>query len=330
MKAAVFQQFGTPEQIVQLAEVPTPEPGRGEVLVRMLASPINPSDLLYIEGRYGLKPKSFPAIPGFEGVGIVERSGGGLLGRLRVGKRVAVLNDSHGNWAGYTVTSARQVMPIPESVPTEQAASFFVNPLTAVVMTQHVLKLQAGDWLLQSAAGSALGQMIIRLSKVYGFKTINIVRRAEQVDELKQLGAQHVLVEGTAPLTEQLAALNLGGSIRHAIDPVGGATGTAVVSALAPGGHCLLYGLLSGEPVSVDPRLLITGSKTVQGFWLADWVKQQGTLKMLKLLRQVRSALVDGLLQTPIAATYPLADITRALHHAQQAGRTGKVLVQLG
>src|SRR5580692_2002097 len=112
VKAIVFDRTGPPAEVLQIREVERPKPGRGEVLVRMLASPINPSDLMYIEGKYGLKP-SFPATPGFEGVGIVEESGGGLLGRLRKGKRVAVINDRVGNWGEYTITKARQVVPVP-------------------------------------------------------------------------------------------------------------------------------------------------------------------------------------------------------------------------
>ncbi|MFO0822099.1 MAG: hypothetical protein U0792_03100 [Gemmataceae bacterium] len=93
-----------------------PQPGRSEVLVRMLASPINPSDLMYIAGKYGLQPKALPATPGFRGRGrCIEGTGGRLLGWLRHGKRVAVINDRIGNWAEYTVTKARQVVPVPDA-----------------------------------------------------------------------------------------------------------------------------------------------------------------------------------------------------------------------
>ena len=138
-------------------------------------------------GRYGLKPR-LPATPGFEGVGVVEATGGGLLGWLRKGKRVAVINDRIGNWAEYTVTKARQVVPVPDDLSDEQAATFFVNPATAIIMTRDVLRVPPGEWLLQSAAGGELGKMVIRLGKKYGFRTLNVVRRREQVEELKELG----------------------------------------------------------------------------------------------------------------------------------------------
>ncbi|HSQ57758.1 MAG TPA: zinc-dependent alcohol dehydrogenase family protein, partial [Gemmata sp.] len=221
MKRVVFDRPGEPGEVLRLEDdVPAPQPARGEVLVRMLASPVNPSDLMYIAGRYGPKPR-LPATPGFEGVGIVEATGGGLLGWLRRGKRVAVISDRIGTWAEYTLTKARQVVPVPDDLPDEQAATFFVNPATAIVMTRSVLAIPRGEWLLQSAAGGELGKMIIRLGKKFGFRTLNVVRRREQVAELKALGADEVVVESDGPLPQQVAKLTPGG-IRFAIDPVGG------------------------------------------------------------------------------------------------------------
>ena len=112
MNAAVFDRFGPPQEVLQVRDMPKPEPRRGEVLVRMLASPINPSDIMYVEGRYTIKPE-LPATPGFEGVGVVEANGGGILGWLRKGNRVAVINGERGNWADYTVTSARLAVSHP-------------------------------------------------------------------------------------------------------------------------------------------------------------------------------------------------------------------------
>ena len=329
MNAVAFDQYGRPADVLKQVEQPTPTPGRGEVLVKMIAAPINPSDLLYIEGRYGLLPKSFPCVPGFEGVGVVTANGGGLLGSLRKGQRVAVLNDRIGNWAEYTVASAKMVYPVSDEVSDEQAAGFFVNPMTAIAMTRHVLKIPHGAWLLQSAAGSALGKMILKLAKRDGFKTINVVRRAEQAAELRALGADAVVVEGQGSIPEQVQALTGGEGARYAIDPVGGATGTAVVQSLANGGRCLLYGLLSGEPVAVDPRWLISGSKIVEGFWLADWAKKQGILTMLGLMREIRGLLVNKTFETQFTATYTLGNIREAVEHAAKPGKGGKVLLKL-
>src|SRR3954464_14131172 len=187
MKAVVFDRFGEPNEVLSVREVPTPEPGPGQVRVRMVASPVNPSDLLVVRGRYGVLPQ-LPSTPGFEGVGIVDKAGPGLLGWFAKGKRVTVINGAGGNWAEYAVIPAKQARPVPSDLPDEQVASFFVNPATVLAMVRHVLKVPKGAWLLQSAAGSTLGKMIIKLGKVDGFKTLNVVRRREAIDELKALG----------------------------------------------------------------------------------------------------------------------------------------------
>ncbi len=328
MNAVVFDRTGPPAEVLELREVPAAEPRRGEVLVRMLASPINPSDLMYVEGKYGLKP-SLPATPGFEGVGVVEASGGGVLGWWRKGRRVAVINDRVGNWAEYTVTGARQVIPVPDDIPDEQAATFFVNPATAIAMTRNVLNVPAGEWLLQMAAGSNLGKMVIRLGKRCGFRTLNVVRRREQVAELTALGADAVIVEADGPVEDQVRAAVPGG-VRFAIDPVGGAIGTAAISALAPGGRVLLFGSLSDEVVSVHPRRILSGDVRVEGFWLGNWAKSQPVVRMLRLFREVGELIRDGTLTSPIAVTYPLARVREAVTHAAAAGKGGKVLLRIG
>jgi NADPH:quinone reductase-like Zn-dependent oxidoreductase len=298
------------------------------VLVRMLASPINPSDLMYIAGNYGLKPR-LPATPGFEGVGVVEASGGGLLGRFRKGKRVAVITDRVGSWTEYTITKARQVIPVPDDLSDELAATFFVNPATALIMTRDVLRVPAGEWLLQSAAGGELGKMVIRLGRKYGLRTLNLVRRREQVEELKALGADEVIVESDGPIPVQVAKIAPGG-VKFALDPVGGAVGSAVIASLAPGGRCLLYGSLTDEPVTLHPRLAIGNSLSVEGFWLGAWARQQGVLTMLRLFRRVRALMREGILQSTFAATYPLEDVRKAVEHAAAPGKGGKVLLRIG
>jgi NADPH:quinone reductase-like Zn-dependent oxidoreductase len=328
MKAVVFDRFGDPAEVLQVREVPVPEPGPGQVRVRMIASPINPSDLLTVRGTYGRRPP-LPATPGFEGVGVVEAHGGGLLGRLRRGRRVAVLNGRGGNWQEHVVVPARQVVPVPAGLPDDQAATFFVNPASALIMTRYVLQVPRGAWLLQTAAGSALGRMVIRLGRHYGFRTINVVRRREQAEELLKAGADAVICSGEESIEERARTLTGGTGVPFALDAVGGDTGTAAAKALGPGGRLLVYGTLSEEPLTLHPRVLMVGPKCVEGFWLSEWVQRQSVVTMLGLFRRLRKLFGAGLVTSEVATTFPLEEIQAAVRLAGSPGRSGKVLLKM-
>ncbi len=330
MQAVVFERFGAPREVLQVRDVPRPEPGPGQVRVRMRASPINPSDLLVVRGQYGRLPR-LPATPGFEGAGVIDTVGSGLLARLRglkPGRRVAVLHGSGGSWQEYVVVSARQVVPVPDDLPDEQVAAFFVNPATALVMTRHVLRVPAGGWLVQTAAGSALGRMVIRLGRHYGFHTINLVRRRALESELSQLGADAVLVPGEDAVPSRIHELT-GGGAGFGLDAVGGPATLDVLRSLGPHGRMLVYGTLAGEPVPLEPRLLMVGQKAIEGFWLSEWVRTQGPLAMLRLFRRIVALMRAGVLTSPIAGTFPLTRLDEALALAEQPGRPGKVLLRL-
>lgn len=328
MKAIVFDQFGEPATMLQVRDLPMPQPGPGEVRVRMIATPINPSDLMVVRGIYGRLP-TLPATPGFEGVGVVEAVGTGWLARLRAGKRVAVLNGKGGNWAEQVVVPAKQVVPVWPDIPDDQAASWFVNPATVLVMVRWVLKVQKGEWLLQTAAAGALGQLIVRLSKLDGFKTINVVRRQDQAKELERLGADAVICSTDESIEKRVMEITKGSGARYALDAVGGQTGADVVKALGSGGRLLVYGTLANEPMPIDPRFLMTGHRRIEGFWLSNWVKEQNVLTMLRLFRTINRYLASGLFTTRVAASFPLDEIATAARHAETAGRGGKVLLRL-
>lgn len=334
MQAVVFEQFGEPSEVLKVQSVPDPNASRGQVLVRMHASPVNPSDLMNIRGTYTLRPE-LPAIPGFEGVGIVESSGGGLLGRLMVGKRVAVLNRDRGNWCERTVVSARQVIPLPRSLSMEQSAMFFVNPATAFIMTREILAVPRGEWLVQTAAASALGRMIIRLGKHCGFRTVNIVRREEQAEQLRQLGGDAVTVfdpERNAPdeLAERLQRETGNADIRYAIDPVAGETGSALVPCLGRHGRLLVFGTLSGQPLCFSSRQLMSQAASVEGFWLGNYMDGLSLPSKLRLIRRITALIQSGVLASDHQPVVPLESVREAVLMAEQTGRQGKILLGMG
>jgi NADPH2:quinone reductase len=328
MKAVVLDRFGEPADVLQVRDIPAPAVGRGQVRVRMLASPVNPSDLMTVRGIYGKRP-TLPATPGYEGVGVVEEGRGLLAWRVK-GKRVAVLNSDGGNWAEQVVIPARNAVPVPDDLTDEQAATFFVNPATALILTRSVLRVPRGAWLLQSAAGSALGRMVVRLGKLHGFHTINVVRRRAQVEELKKLGADEVIVFPGEDLAARVRELTKSEGVLYAIDCVGGATGSELVRALGRGGRLVLYGTLANEPLTFDPRQLMVGQKRIEGFWLSEWVREQGPLRLLRLFGQIGRLLREGVLDTEVGTTFALEQVQEAVRLAETPGRKGKVVLRIG
>ena len=328
MKAIVFDRFGEPGEVLQVRDVPVPEPGRGEVRVRMIASPINPSDLLVARGLYGVLP-NLPATPGFEGVGVVDEVGGGLLGRFVKGKRVTVINSAGGNWAEYAVIPAKQARPVADDIPDDQVASFFVNPATVLAMVRHVLKVPKGEWLLQTAAGSSLGKMLIRLCKADGIRTINVVRRREAMAELKELGGDVVLCSADGPIDAQVREATKSPGVKFAVDPVGGETGSQVIASLGDSGRLLLYGTLTNEPIRIDSRTLIAGRLSVEGFWLGHWMRSRSIPQSLLLFREIAGQVRAGVLSTEVGARFPLDAIGEAVSRAEAVGKSGKVMLTI-
>lgn len=334
MHAATFDRFGEPAEVLTMKEVPTPELTPGKVRVRMLVSPINPSDLLTIRGIYPKRP-TLPAVPGYEGAGIVDAANAGLYGKFLIGKRVAVLNSHGGNWQERVILPAKYAIPLDQRLSVEQAATFFVNPAAAFVMTKRLLSVPSGAWLLQTAAGSELGKMVIRLGRRYGFRTVNVVRRVEQVEELKSLGADAVICfdgdrDDPVRLKSQLSTIVGSEGVQYAIDPVGGRTASAAVPCLAPNGRLLLYGTLTTEPVSFSPRDLMTVGARVEGFWLSNYMNTLGLLGKLSLIRTISGLILDGVLASEIGESFPLTQVADAVRAAERPGKRGKVLLKIG
>jgi NADPH:quinone reductase-like Zn-dependent oxidoreductase len=329
MKAIRFAQYGEPAQVLAVEERPLPEPGRGEARVRILASPINPSDLLFVRGLYaGVQPQ-FPAPVGFEGVGRVEALGPQTDRPLQPGQRVVVVNGRGGNWAEYAVVPADYLLPVPDNLPDEQIASFVINPASALLMLRHVLAVPAGEWLLQSAADGELGRMIIRLASHDGIRTINVVRRRDAVEDLKRLGADAVVVSTEGPIDEQVRRIVGPQGVTYAIDPVVGETGTQMYQALGDEGRMLVYGSLTGEPIRVgaDPRFILTGHRILEVFWLGYWFQRLDESTRRQLIQDIVTLMREGVLTTSAVHSFSLDEIATAVTRAEAPGRQGKILL---
>src|SRR5512143_3444628 len=201
-------------------QIAVPVPGRGQVLIRMAAAPINPSDLGFLRGSYGFQ-KPFPVVPGLEGSGTVVAAGSGLLPHLLLGRRVACSARSGGTWAEYLVTSASTCFPLPKSLSLEQGAMMIVNPMTAFAFFE-IARRDKHRAIVSNAAASALGRMILRLGQIYNIPVIHIVRRQEQVQLLRTLGAQYILNSSKPDFYTQLRALSSQLNATLILDPVAG------------------------------------------------------------------------------------------------------------
>ena len=334
---------------VQVRDVPAPKPRRGQVRVRMRMAPVNPSDFNHIDGTYerafgrliwnrgverptGPTGDPSPAPPyalGVEGVGVVEESGGGLLGRRLVGKRVAVVSGPpNGTWQEETLVDARRAFPVPRSLSDAQACSFFVNPLTALIMVRHVLEVPRGAVLLQTAAGSALGRMVRNLGRADGFRVIDVVRSRAGAELLREQGSKYVIALEDQSLLEAVHRYTPEG-VQCVLDCVGGATGSEALRALAPGGRMICYGTLSPDPISLPPRDIMMPMTTVEGFYLPAYLARRSLLERLSLVRTTANLIRSGVLETHVEETYRLDQIHSALEHARRPGRTGKILLHL-
>ncbi|HEX2327680.1 MAG TPA: zinc-binding dehydrogenase [Candidatus Angelobacter sp.] len=331
MRAVQLSAYDGAPQSLSLATVPVPRPGPGEVLVRMHAAPINPSDLMFVRGLYGFT-KPVPAIPGFEGSGTVVESGPGLMAKMLNGKRVACAaadaNIKGGTWAEYLVTSTRTCIPLGKSVDLEQAAMMLVNPLTAWALME-IARSEGHKAAVQTAAASALGRMVLRLGLRFKFPVIHVVRRFEQVKLLADLGARYVLDSSDPDFDSHLRELCHQLKATIGFDAVAGSMTAQVMRAQPRGSRLLVYGGLSLEAAQADPGSLIFEEKTLEGFWLSGWLRRRNMLAQLRIARKVQ-ALLSTDLKSEVQARVPLSDVSRGLAEYSQHMTAGKVLVMPG
>lgn len=321
MKSIVFEQLGRPEEVLQLKQVAKPTPAAGEILVKVMASPVNPSDIMFVQGLYGLRPQ-LPSGAGFEGCGIIEAVGAGV--NLPLGSRVAFT--TIGAWSEYVVVSARAVFPLPATMPFEVGAQIFVNPFTAWAML-HAANLQAGQWLLLTAGGSTFGQLVIQMAARRGIHTICTVRRDTQTEQLLALGATAVINTEKEFLPKRVKELTNGAMADCCFDATGGDLAALALNSLKNKGHMWVYGMLSLKETPVNNGLLIFKGLTIQGFWLTDWLSNAPCEVRQQAAQEIINLLHDGTLKVQVAAQYKIEQAIQAVTAAQQEGRTGKILI---
>ncbi len=321
-------QLNAPLELA-VAEKEIPSPAKGEVLIKMAYSPINPSDLAFLTGGYGIK-KAYPNVPGFEGSGEVVASGGGLYANLLKGKRVACIapNNGDGTWAGYMIASAAQCIPLGKKVSLLQGAMSFVNPLTAVEFVKIAQK-QGYKHIVFTAAASALAQMTLYLCREAGISFTGIVRKNEQKDDLLRNGAKAVFNSQEDDCLAQLrASFNRKEPVLFCDALGGGELSYKVLYSLPAKSKMLIYGRLDDAPAIIQPQELLFHEYKMEGFWLTKVAAKKSFLENMADVRKVQKMLSSGF-ETKIAEISAIDDFGRVLKNYSKNMSAGKVLFKL-
>jgi NADPH:quinone reductase-like Zn-dependent oxidoreductase len=324
MQRAQYTERGPiPQASIQAVEFTVPPLTQGQALVKVLAAPINPSDVLTLTGAYGMLPP-LPAVGGNEGVGVVAELGPGVTAPA-VGQTV-LLPVGGGTWSTHMVADAAKLMPLPNGVDPQQLAMMTVNPPTAHLMLKEFVDLQPGEWVIQNAANSGVGEYLIQLAKIRGLKTVNIVRRESAIAAVQAMGGDIVLVDNST-LSKQVKEATAGAKIRLAIDAVGGKSTDNLANCLAEGGVLVNYGMMSGEPCVVSPSSFVFRDVTLRGFWLALWFRKATPPQQIAVFGELAKLIATGKLKARVQATYDVSQIKDAIMVAAAGERDGKILI---
>lgn len=328
MKAIQHIAFAPIEQAVKVVELPDPEPGPGEIVIAMEASPVHLADVYRITGRHGYRNVTLPNIPGYEGVGRVVKVGAGVTA-FTTGDRVFPWWDS-GTFAQLVRTKAETTLPAPEG-DARQLALTVVNGMTAVVLLEDFRSLAAGEWLVQNGANSNCGRYLIALAHQRGIRTCNIVRRVDVMDELYALGADKVILDAAQPgeLAERVKKATGGANIRIGFDMIGGTATARIVRCLDNGGVVVNYGYIARTPCEMPFDELFRKDVSVVGMSTSRGLKKRTMADVRAIYTNLAKMIAAGILKAAIAGVYPLERATAAFEQAWKTGseRDGKVII---
>lgn len=324
MRSIVHPEFGDPTEVLEVAERPLPEPGRGQVRVRTLLSPIHNHDLWTIRGTYGYKP-DLPAAAGTEAVGVVDALGEGVES-LQVGQRVAT-GGTFGVWSEYFLAPAAGLIPVPEGLSDETAAQLISMPFSALSLLDF-LDVQPGEWIVQNTANGAVGRLVAQFARARGVHVLGLVRRDAGVEELAALGI-HDVVSTESPQWRERAAEILGADApRAAVDSVGGEAAGDLLSLLAEGGTLVSFGSMGSPTLQLAAGDLIFKQATVKGFWGSKISQTMDAATRGALFGELVQRIGSGEVELPVDAVFPFEQAREAAAASAVPGRAGKVLLR--
>jgi len=323
MKIAQFSSVGRPDQVIECVDAADlGDPKDNEVLIDILAFPINPADVLILEGKYGMQYK-LPSRLGAESVGKVNKIGKNVQG-FAIGDMVLPLDRE--NWVQQKMVLASNLILLPKNVDPLQLSMMKVNPATAYLMIKKYVQLNKNDWIIQDAANSGVGHSVISIAKHLGLKTINIVRRQGLEDKLKKIGADVVVIDNNN-LSQTVKQLSDNAKIKLAIDAVGGDQVLRIGDCLEDEATILNYGLLSGKNIEISSYHTVFKRILLTGFWLMPWLQNMKQQEIIDMYSYLSTLIEKGIIHVPVEKTYSLEDIKDAVSHAATFGRSGKIIV---
>ncbi|MET0926519.1 MAG: quinone oxidoreductase [Solirubrobacterales bacterium] len=311
MKAIRIERFGGPE-VMELVELPDPEPGEGEELVEVARAGINFADTHATRNDY-LAEQTLPLTPGGE-----------VSGTTADGRRVAALL-ANGGYAQKVVVPSNWLIPLPDQVSDDQAAALLLQGLTAHALVNRCARLQEGETIVVQAAAGGTGTLAVQLAKRAGGRVIALASSEEKRELATRLGADATVDSRAEDLKAAILEANQGREVDAVLEMSGGATFEACLRTLAPFGRLVLFGIASREPNEVNTGHLLRHSRAVIGFWLMHLVPRRD--EVAAMIADLLGAVASGELEVVVGDVYPLSDARRA--HEELAGRrtSGKLLL---
>lgn len=321
MKALQISRHGDPLDVIELVELPEPQPARyDEVLLETLYSPINPYDLNTARGRVLTPP--LPIILGTEGIARVLEAGEGVT-TVKPGD-IVFIPGGFPTWSERLTVPGDRLFALPAQADLQQLSMGAVNPPTAALLLSHFVDLRPGDWIVQNAGNSSVAASVIAIAKERGYHTVNLVRRAESIPTVEALGADVVLQEGQG-LIERVKQATDNAPIRLGLDGVGGASLTSITKLVEFGGTVVVYSAMSGEPGLTNPIDIIFRDIKIRGFFLGH-SHIRGSVPLTAGLSEGLQLITEGKLRSPVGGIYSLDNYLEAI---KATGKGTKILFKL-
>ena len=321
MKAISLSKYG---ELLKVRTIPLPILKPDDLLIKVKYAPINPADIYFSYGVYGIKP-TLPVTLGMEGSGMITDS---IKYKDLIGQKVAFLvkNEAVGSFAEYTVSTKFNIIPLRLNDELDNFSCRFVNPFTALGFN-HIVEKEGHKAIIQTAANSALCKMVRKLMKAKGIKTINIVRKDQQLDSLKEDGGDFALNSESTNFENDLKNVIDETQPTCFFDAVGGKLSAKIFSLMPKKTVCYSYGALSHSPIGeIEANNFVFQEKVFRGFWLKNWLKNQNEEVLNKMKEEI---LKNGIFQTKIANIHKMEKISAALKEYRSNMSNGKILLEM-